>query len=179
MNNKVRWLVFTAMMVALCVAFQFIRVLFPVLSALPISGPFTAAQLVVGALVNLVLIIATWHVGFWSGASVSVLSTLIAFMQGQLPFPQMIIAVALGNMTLCLIVWLLRRPGQRLPGVVAGAALKTGVLWLLVTQVMVAFAPNEKIAGVISVMFSWPQFITALVGGALALLIYPRVARAK
>jgi len=179
MNNKVRWIVFTAMMLALCVLFQFIRTLVPVLSTVPIFGPFNLSQLIVGALVNLTLIITTWYIGFWSGAAVSVLSTVIAFAQGQLPFPQMIIAVSAGNLILCLIVWLFRKPKLRLPGMVLASVVKPGLLWLLVTQIMVSFAPNEKVAANISVMFSWPQIITALIGGILALLIYPRLAAAK
>ena len=37
----------------------------------------------------------------------------------------------------------------------------------------------EKQVAALSVMFSWPQGVTALIGGVLALIIIPRLAKVK
>ena len=62
-------------------------------------------------------------------------------------------------------------------GVIAGAALKCGFLWLTAPLVLSIAGLPEKQAAMLSIMFSWPQFVTALCGGLLAWSVLPRVRR--
>ena len=62
-------------------------------------------------------------------------------------------------------------------GVVAGAAVKCGFLWLTAPLVLAAAGLPEKQTAMLSDMFSWPQFVTALCGGLLAWAVLPRVRR--
>ena len=181
MSSKVRYLTLTALMLALCVVFQFIRVLIPALNALSIFGPFTVSSLIIGSLVNLTLIIAAWRVGFWSGITIALLSTVIAFFQGHLPLVHMMPVVAVGNAVIVTVVWLLRKANPLLT-VFFGAVLKFLALWSMVMWIVVPIlTPVEGMGpkiNAISVMFAWPQLVTGLVGGALACLLWPRLKKA-
>ena len=72
------------------------------------------------------------------------------------------------------------------------AGVKFGVLYLLVVQVVCGLAKGallgKKLGGVVVLapkmlqvlpaMFTWPQLFTALIGGAVALLIVPVLRKA-
>ena len=177
-NSYVRYITLTALMLAVTVLFQMLRVLIPAMSALVFFGPFNLSVLVVGSLVNLALIITAWRVGFWSGVTVSVLSTVIALMQGHLPGVYMLPVVSIGNIAIVTVVWLLRNQ-NRWVAVVAGAIVKFLALWAMVSLIVVPiFSGNEAMAKVLtalSITFSWPQLLTALLGGALACILWPRL----
>ena len=57
-----------------------------------------------------------------------------------------------------------------------GAAVKCAFLWLTVPLVLAAASLPEQQENMMSIMFSWPQGITALCGG---LLSWPIIARLK
>jgi hypothetical protein len=173
------WIARTAVLLALAVLFQSLRLLIPVLAAIPV-GPITLDQLIIGTLVNLTLCIAAGMTGFWSGAVISILTPSIAFFEGALKFPLMIPFVAVGNIVIVLLFWLFARvvifKGSTYVGAVIGAIAKTAVLWILVA---IAAVPLLGVKGpaaqAIVLMFSWPQAITGAAGGILAAVILPLV----
>lgn len=59
------------------------------------------------------------------------------------------------------------------------AALKCAFLWLLVPAVIQAVGVPAKQVAALSIMFSWPQGVTALIGGLLALAILSRLILSK
>ena len=60
------------------------------------------------------------------------------------------------------------------------AVVKCAFLWAAVPAVIASLGTvPAKQAAVMSAMFSWPQGVTALIGGVLALLILPRLKKAK
>lgn len=142
-------------------------------------------QFVTGSCVNLLLAIAALFGGVWSGLAVAVLSPFCAYALGIGPaFLQLVPCVSLGNAVYALLFALLLRPrlgGHRLAALgcmVLAAAAKFAVLWLvLVRLVATMIVPAAKLTAV-TAAFTWPQLITALIGGALACVIAPLVQKA-
>jgi len=93
MNDKLKYLTRTAMLLALTVIFQFIGRFIPL-------GP--NSNFIVGPLVNACLIISAGLVGLFSGTVISVLAPYGAILTGAtLPLP-LAPFVALGNFVLVL-----------------------------------------------------------------------------
>ena len=180
-NGTVRFVTFGAMGVALVVAAQWLGNMLP--AGAVIAGPFAVKQLVTGSLVNCILFVWADRVGLWNAVTVGILSAVLASVIGVGPQVVPIVPlIACGNALLALIYHLISVKGH-LPdvaGVIAAAAVKCAFLWLTVPAALRLFASvPEKQAAALSVMFSWPQGLTALVGGVLAILIIPRLKRAK
>ena len=173
MRDKILWITRTAVMVALLITLQWAT-----------SG---LGQFVTGSCVNAVLVVATLAAGIWSGLAVALLSPFCAFLLGVGPqLIQIVPAIALGNVTLVLLVaWLLDGKVQlwwrKALGVVASAAAKFLVLYLAVVQVVIPLmgeALKPKQVETFTAMFSWPQLVTALIGTTVAVLITPVIRKA-
>ncbi len=170
MNKKVLWITETAVMIAVLIVLQVV------------TKPM--GQLVTGSCVNLVLGVAAIAGGLWCGVTVAVLSPFFAFLlhigPALLPIVPMI---AVGNAVLVVVLYFL--VGKKPLGVmsyvaaVAAAAAKFVTLWLLVVKLMLPMLglPEQKMA-VMSAMFTWPQLITALIGGVIAVTIAPMIRKA-
>ncbi len=163
----------TAILLALTVLFQSLRVIVPI--------PPNISQFVVGSLVNLTLILAAVVVGLKGGLTIAILAPVIAFMQGFLPpFPIMMLLVAIGNVVLVTVVALLYHKNNIL-ALGLGALLKFVALYIAVVQIAVPFILTEapqRVRDTLAVSFSWPQLITAVIGSVLALMVLPLVLRA-
>ena len=168
MNKRILWITQTAVFIALLVTFQ-----------LTTQG---FGQYVTGSLVNMTLAISVMLCGLWTGLAVAMLSPIFASFVGIAPtFPVIIPFIMLGNAAL-VVVWHLVgnrkiiRPGAPyIIALVLGAVAKFLVLFLGVVHVALPFIINatEQQAARISTMFSLPQLVTALVGGAVAAVILP------
>jgi len=169
MNITVKWMTRTAILLALTVLFQSLRVLIPVM-------PANISQYVIGSLVNLCLILAAIITGIRGGLVIAAAAPIIAFMQGFTPVPVLVIPIALGNLVLVTAVTLLHEKNI-LFSFAAGAVLKFLVLYLGVVKIVLPFFlpanTPEQLKAVLSVQFSWPQLITAFIGSILALIILP------
>ncbi len=148
-----------------------------------IAGPFTMKQLLTGSLVNCVLFVFTAIAGVWSGVTVGLLSAVLASIIGVGPQIMPIVPlIACGNAILCVVFWLVaeKLKAKNIPGAIAAAVVKCGFLWATVAPLLgVLTNVPEKQVKAMSIMFSWPQGVTALVGGALALIIIPRLKKNK
>ena len=174
-SKKIRKLTRTALMVALLVALQW---------ATSYTQPF-AGQYITGSCVNAVLAVSAVLCNFWGGAAVAVFSPLCAFALGIGPqLLQIVPAIALGNLVYVAVLWLLRKHSrlwQQAAWLIAAAAAKFAVLYLAVVRVLIPVmgsALPAKQAAAFTVMFSWPQLVTALAGGTLALLLLPILRKA-
>ena len=178
MNSKAtKWIAYTAMGIALVVVAQFLGSRIP--SIATIFGPFSVQQLITGTLVNCILLVFTARAGIASGAVIGVLSAFLAAFMG---ISQVVVSpmVAVGNALLCIIYGLLaRRPSWHVPAMIVGAVVKCAFLWLTVPMILATAGLPEKQTAMLSIMFSWPQGLTALIGGALALAILPRLGKSK
>lgn len=164
MNQSVKFITRTAILLALTVLFQSLRVLMPFM-------PANISQYVIGSLVNLSLIVAAVMVGIKGGLIIAIAAPIIAFLQGFTPSPVLIVPIALGNVVLVAAVYFLYARNSVL-AFALGAVLKFITLYISVVKIALPlFLPNapEQMQAVLSVQFSWPQLITASIGGILAL----------
>ena len=143
-----------------------------------------AGQYVTGTCVNAVLAVSALAVGLWSGITVALLSPFFSFLLGigQQLFP-IVPSIAVGNLVFVLLLSLLAG-GREVPlwrkgaAWLAAAFAKFAVLYLLVVKLLCAVLPlKEPQVVAFTVMFSYPQVVTALAGGAFALLLTPLLMR--
>lgn len=174
MNRKALWITQTALLLALLIAVQ------AVTSSL-------GNTFITGSLVNLILIVAVMTGGLTSGLIVALFSPVLAYFFGIGPaFLQIVLCIAIGNSILVLFWQLIAGNVKEKKllfyiGATGIAALaKFGFLYFSIVQFVVPVLlkipePNAKI---VSAAFSYPQLITALIGGALATLILPALTTA-
>ena len=166
MNKSIRWISRTAILLALTVVFQSLRLWIPAM-------PANISQIVVGSLVNLCLIVAAVMTGISGGLIIAVVAPVIALIQGFTPVPVLVVPIALGNLVLVVMASLLYNRNPIL-AIVTGAVLKFITLCLGVVKIVLPFfLPNapDKMRAALSVQFSWPQLVTAGIGGVLAVEI--------
>lgn len=173
MNSKILWITQTAILVALLVVMQ------AVTSVLNNT-------LITGSIVNLILIVSVMLCGLKTAASVAVLSPVFAKLFGIGPLWGIVPFVMLGNLAI-ITVWYLLTKKELINQVVTysvacvlGAVVKFIVIYLGVVKlaVPIILALPEPQATVISSAFSVPQLFTALIGGAISVLIVPVLKKA-
>ncbi len=170
-NKRILWITETAVMTALLIVLQ--------------TATKAGGQYVTGSCVNAVLAVSVLAVGVWSGVAVALLSPFFAFLLGIGPQLLPIVpSIAVGNLVFVLILGLLA--GERETPLwrsgaawVLAAGAKFAVLYLLVVKLLCTVLPlKEPQIATFSIMFSYPQLVTALVGGAVGLLLAPALRRA-
>lgn len=169
-NKRLRWITETGVLLALLIVLQAVT--------------RSAGQYVTGSCVNAVLALAVLTAGLGSGVTVAVLSPFFAFLLGIGPqLLPVVPAIAAGNAVFAALLWALagRRDApvwrQALAWPVSAGG-KAGVLYLLVVRLLCGVLPlAEPQIAAFTAMFSWPQLVTALIGGGLALVIAPLLRR--
>ena len=178
MNRKIRWITETAVMLALLVSLQ------------ALTKPM--GQLVTGSCVNAVLAISALVGGLASGLTVAVLSPVLALLLGIAPQPLTVPAIMAGNAVYATLLFFLagkagKHPVRLISAWVAAAAAKFAVLYGVVVWLICGVFSEKLLASgalkapmlkALPVTFSWPQLITALIGGAVAFLIVPVLRKA-
>ena len=173
-KKTVSFLTQTAMGIALVIAAQLAGKSLP--AGIAIAGPFSVNQLVTGSLVNCVLFVFTAMTGTSGGVLIGICSAVLASLIGVGPAVLPVVPlIACGNALLCLLFGLFRRKIADIPAVLLSAAGKCAFLWILIPRILQVAGVPEKQQTVLSVMFSWPQFVTALIGGILALAMLKRL----
>ena len=177
MSKNVRWITETAVMLALLIALQ------------ALTKPL--GQLVTGSCVNAVLAVSVLLAGLGSGITIAVISPVLAFLLGIAPQLVTVPAIMVGNTVFVVLLHFIAGNsngiGQRVAAWLVAAAAKFVTLYLLVVKIIcgLAAAPllangmlKEKMLKALPTMFAWPQLITALIGGGVALLIVPVLRKA-
>ena len=178
MSKKIRWITETAVMLALLVCLQ------------ALMKPM--GQLVTGSCVNAVLAVSALVGGLSCGLVVALCSPVLAFLLGIAPQILTVPAIMIGNTVFVVLLSLLAdKTGKKLvkqaiAWVVAAfakfAALYAVVVWLicgLLSQSLIdAGVMKPPMVQALPATFSWPQLFTALIGGAVALLIMPVLRKA-
>lgn len=170
------WITRTAMFIALVLIAQF----------LTRGIPDPAGQFVTGSLVNLITILAILLCGLSSGVIVAALTPWFAFFLGIGPkIIGVVPCVMLGNIALVLVWFFIAGKSEKIMpryiiAAVVAAVAKCLVLYFGVVKIVVGFLQmaNETQAKVLSYMFSYPQLITALIGGVLAIVLAPLLKKA-
>ena len=142
--------------------------------------------IVTGSVTNMLLILAVMLCGLSSAAVISVVSPVFATILGIGPLWPFIPFIIAGNLTLVALWRLiaLRRPERskalEVVALFCAAAAKFLVLYFGVVRfvVPIVLGLGEPQASAVSIAFSWPQIITATVGGLLAMLLFPALSKA-
>lgn len=175
-RKKILWITRTGILIALLIALQW-------------GTGFTkafAGQYITGSCVNAVLAVAVLFGGVSCGAVVALLSPFFAFLLGVGPqVIQIIPCIALGNLAFVLVLSTLNKGALPLwrqgVNVAVAAAAKFIFLYVAVVHAVIPAmgeALKPKQVETFTAMFSWPQLVTALIGGALGLLIVAALKRA-
>lgn len=178
MHKKIRWITETAILLALLVTLQ------------ALTKPM--GQFVTGSCVNAILAVAALIGGLSSGITVALISPVLAFLLGIAPQVLTVPAIMVGNTVYVVLLSLLADPsGKKLPQQAAAwivaALAKFAALYLIVVKLICGVLAEGLLAAgtlkqpmlqVLPATFSWPQLITALIGGAAALLMVPVLRKA-
>ena len=178
MNKKIRWITETAVMLALLVALQALTKGF--------------GQLVTGSCVNAILAIAVLVGGLGCGITVALTSPVLAFLLGIAPQILTVPAIMVGNTVYVVLLSLLagkdsKKIGKQILAWMVAAAAKFATLYAVVVGLICGVLSESLLASgamkppmltALPATFSWPQLVTALTGGAVALLIVPALRKA-
>ena len=178
MHKKIRWITETAVMLALLVCLQ------------ALTKPM--GQLVTGSCVNAVLAVSALVGGLSCGLVVALCSPVLAFLLGIAPQILTVPAIMAGNAVFVVLLSLLSdKTGKNLVRQVitwvAAAAAKFAALYTIVVLLICGVLSESLLASgimkapmlkALPATFSWPQLFTALIGGAVALVIPPVLRKA-
>ena len=178
MSKKIRWITETAVMLALLVSLQ------------AITKPM--GQLVTGSCVNTILAVSALVGGLGCGIVVALVSPVLAFLLGIAPQILTVPAIMVGNSVfVVLLSWFADKTGKNLVKQViawiAAAAAKFAALYAIVVWLICGVLSENLLASgvmkapmlkALPATFSWPQLFTALIGGAVALIITPVLRKA-
>lgn len=156
----------TALLLALTLLFQSLRLLIPI-------PPFLSS-FIIGSLVNACLLVAAEKAGVGSGLFIAMIAPIVAYFQMMLPIPVFIIPIALGNVVYICLFSFAGKWG-RIPGVLLAAIGKAGLLYAAFTWLLSFIAIPTNIGAGIMLAMSWPQLVTGVVGGLLACIIVKRI----
>ena len=178
MSKKIRWITETAVMLALLVSLQ------------ALTKPM--GQLVTGSCVNAILAVSALVGGLSCGLVVALCSPVLAFLLGIAPQILTVPAIMVGNSVFVVLLSLLAdKSGKNIvkqavawvsAAVAKFAALYAIVVWLicgvLSESLLASGVMKAPMLKALPATFSWPQLFTALIGGAVALVITPVLRKA-
>jgi len=165
-HGNVNDLIKAGLFLALAIVFQVVGKNLPSIS-----------QFFVGPAVNAVLILTAVICGGFYGVLIGCLTPLLAYLTGQLssalgPFIPFII---IGNILFVLIFIILNNRSKygKYLGIIIGALVKYVFLSISASKLIPLFNLNipSKIATKLVITMGIPQLITALIGGAFALIL--------
>jgi hypothetical protein len=182
-RKKVYWITRTAVLTALLVTLQFLTTML-------------GNQFVIGSVVNLLLVVSYLTCGPATGFTVAVISPVCAALVGVGPaFPPLIPFIALGN-AVFVAAWFLFSLFNNFGKIngwnkvikyllnylfaIAAALIKFVTLYAGIVKIAIPYILdlNEKQGAVLSLAFSYPQIITASIGGVIALSVVPPLKKA-
>ena len=146
-----------------------------------------------GAVVNTVLAVSAQVGGLGCGLTVAVISPVLAYLLGIAPQILTVPAIMVGN-AVCVVLLnvLADKTGKNLViqaiAWVVAAAAKFAALYLIVVKIICGVLSEKLLAAgtlkapmlkALPATFSWPQLFTALIGGAVALVIIPMLRKAR
>ena len=178
MTKKIRWITETAILLALLVTLQALTKSF--------------GQFVTGSCVNTILAVAALVGGLGCGLTVALISPVLAFGLGIAPQILTVPAIMAGNAVFVMLLhWLSDRSSKnsfrQLIAWLSAAIAKFAVLYAIVVWLICGVLSEVLLSAgtlkppmlqALPATFSWPQLITALIGGAVALAIVPMLRKA-
>ena len=141
------------------IGFAIAAIIFPTLLA---HAPQN--QWITGTIVNAIIFLAVWRVGMVNAAFVAALPSSIALIRGLLPAPMAVLIpyIILANIILIIVFYAAKK--HPLAGVIAASAAKFIFLFAITSFLVQTASP-------LLYMMQWPQLVTALTGGLIALSV--------
>jgi len=166
MNKQYAIITRAALLLALTLVFQSLRFIIPI--------PAFLSMFVIGSLVNACLAVAVETVGIKYGLVIAISTPIVAYFQQMLPLPIFIIPVALGN-GVYMGGFLLGQKWKGWWGIMIAAVSKSLLLYAAFTWLLTTLAIPAKLATSLMLVMSWPQLITGIIGGMIAIIIKRRL----
>jgi hypothetical protein len=136
-------------------------------------APLLLTQSITGPVVNMALFFTAYIYGLKKESLiVAAVPSTIALLRGQLPLPlaPMVPFIIAGNIILMYVfIASFKKTGRFLPSVVVASFIKFFLLYFVSQTLIVLFASRLFVK--FSVMMSWPQLFTALIGGFIAYVL--------
>ncbi len=129
---------------------------------------FVHSQWITGPIVNATLFTATYLLGPVAGILIALIPSLVALTSGLLPLPlaPMVPFIMVGNVLLVVIFHYFRAKHFAVK-VILSSVVKFVFLWQVTAQIMPHMLA-EPVVKNLSIMMTWPQLYTALIGGLIA-----------
>ena len=159
----------TGLLLALTLVFQSLRFLIPL--------PPWMSTFLIGSLVNAALLVALQALGMRSALLIACVTPVVAWLQQLLPLPVFILPVAVGN---SLYIWLfsrLRRAGPEWLAVGSAALGKAAFFFLAFRGLLSMLELPPALSAAILFVMGWPQLVTGLIGGFIAIYAWRRLER--
>ena len=142
--------------------------------------------------VNAVLVVTVLVAGLSSGITVALVSPVLAYLLGIAPQVLTVPAIMVGNCVFVMLLYFIagkdsKKIIRQILAWLIAAAAKFAALYAIVVWVICGVLAERLLASgmmkapmlkVLTATFSWPQLFTALIGGAVALLIVPLLRKA-
>jgi hypothetical protein len=138
------------------IGFLIAAVIFPALLA-----HTTQNQWITGTIVNALLFLAVWRLGIVNAMLIAALPSSVALMRGLLPAPMAILIpyIIISNLAMIFIFYAIKK--YPLAGIISASLIKFTFLFAITSFFF-------KLASPFVIMMQWPQLITALAGGLIA-----------
>jgi hypothetical protein len=163
-NNKIT--ILGALLMALSLLAQSLRLVLPL--------PLFVSMFIVGTLLNAILLIAVSVTGLRAALIIAWIAPAVALLQGQLPGLPFVPLVAAGNTVYILLLNAFKKTNKYFV-LTAASAGKAATLFFGAWALLLTLDFPPLIGTSISFIMSWPQFITALVGGLTGRLLLARL----
>ncbi len=138
---------------------------------------FIHLQWITGPIINAIFILVLFLVGIRSALVVALIPSLMALSGGLLPaiLAPVVPFIMIGNAIYVLAIdriydWSKNSVSGYFKGILAGSILKFAFLYLSVSWIAKLLIKQE-LAAAVAKMMSWPQLVTAIIGGAIAWVI--------
>ncbi len=167
-NDKIGMITRTAVLLAVVVVVQMVG------KSLPFNN------FIVGPLVNLCVLVAAMIAGIGGGVAIAVLSPFTSLINNHAPLASALLlyapVISVANLILVIVFYFLYNK-NKYAGVILGSILKFGFLYGSINLFLNIFQ-FPKFSKILLALFSWPQLVTALVGGFIAIPVITRLRNA-
>lgn len=163
-KNYGKNLVAGALLLALAIVFQSIRIFLPI--------PQIISMFFIGSLINLVLIIVVRLYSPSIAYLIALILPNIAYLQGQLLIPFFILIVAIGN---CLYILAIDKLYKRGMLFYSAPFLKAGFMYFLTKIFLAEFPLANELAKIISFSMGLAQIVTGMLGIFFWKMLEPKI----
>lgn len=160
----------TALLLALVVVFQSLRLYLPI--------PAFVSVYIIGSFVNACLLVAAATAGWRAALVLAVTAPVVAYLQQALPLPALILPVAAANIAY-VGGYLILAGLNRVLAVSTATTAKFIVVYLTVTGLIQYLGITGNMASMLTMMLGWPQWITGFGGGAIFFAVHKKLFNAN